>query len=209
MRTFPIKIITIDSDPRMNEMYETFFLNYLDYELVDTYSSVGEALFNYRNSVPDIIISEVSLQGISGIEGIERLRKKDDNVKIIMVSSKNDFDIIKKSFKAGANGYLTKPITEERLSYAMNSVKHNGAAMSYDVAKMVIATFQKKKYDSFSKRENQIVEYLSEGATYKTIADKLFVTASTVNFHIQNIYLKLNVNSKSEALEKLRMLEAS
>ncbi|MDT0607786.1 response regulator transcription factor [Croceitalea rosinachiae] len=209
MRTFPLKIIVIDSDPRMNEMYETYFFNSIDYELVNAYTSVGEALLNYKNTLPDIVISEVSLQGISGIDGIERLRKKDGKVKIIMVSSKSDFDIIKKAFKAGANGYLTKPISEERLSHALNSLKENGAAMSHDVAKMVIATFQKKNYDSFSKRENQIAEYLSQGATYKTIADKLFVTPSTVNFHIQNIYLKLNVNSKSEALEKLRLLEAS
>lgn len=209
MRTSPLKIIVIDSDTKMNELYETHFMGFLDYEIVGIYTSVVEALFNFRNNIPDIVISEVSLQGISGIDGIGRLRKKDDNVKIVMVSSKSDFDIIKKAFKAGANGYLTKPISEKRLLHALNSIRQNGAAMSYDVAKKVIATFQKKRYNSFSKRENQIVEYLSQGATYKTIANKLFVTPSTVNFHIQNIYLKLNVNSKSEALEKLRLLEAS
>ena len=209
MRTFPIKIVVIDSDQTMIETYESYFKEAMEYELVGVYTSVGEALINYRRSMPDIVISEVSLQGISGIEGIERLRKKDESIKIIMVSTKSEFDMIKKAFKAGANGYLTKPVTFERLMHALNSVKQNGAALSYDVAKMVISTFQKKNYNSFSKRENQIVEYLSQGATYKTIADKLFVTPSTVNFHIQNIYLKLNVNSKSEALEKLRLLEAS
>ena len=69
--------------------------------------------------------------------------------------------------------------------------------------------FQRKSYSAFSKRENQIIDYLCEGETYKTIADKLFVTPSAVNFHIQNIYLKLDVNSKSEALEKLRLLDCA
>jgi DNA-binding NarL/FixJ family response regulator len=151
----------------------------------------------------------VSLFGISGIEGIQYFRKKDIHVKIILLSIKNDFDIVKKAFKAGANGYLTKPVTKSRLHEALNSVKENGAALSHDVARTVVEMFQKKKYESLSKRENQIVEYLGQGATYKSIADKLYVTPSTVNFHIQNIYLKLNVNSKSAALEKLRMLEAS
>ena len=67
--------------------------------------------------------------------------------------------------------------------------------------------FQRKSYASFSDRENQIIDYLGQGATYKTIADNLFVTPSTINFHIQNIYLKLNVNSKSEALSKLREMD--
>ncbi|MDT0539924.1 MULTISPECIES: response regulator transcription factor [Croceitalea] len=209
MKKLPLKVIVIDNDEKMNDWYQNYFIHDPDYLLVETYTTVNAALINYQNNLPDIIISEVSLLGISGIDGIERFRKKSTTIKIIIASSKSDFELIKRAFKIGANGYLTKPISKERLFHALISVKHNGAALSYDVAKKVIATFQKKKYESFSKRENQIAEFLSQGATYKTIAHKLFVTPSTVNFHIQNIYLKLNVNSKSEALEKLRILEAS
>lgn len=209
MKKIPLKILVIDNDQKMNDVYQAYFGHSIEYELVETYTSVSEALRNYKNIAPDIIISEVSLKGLTGIDAIEKLRKNDAKVKIIIVSSKADFDIIKSAFKTGANGYLTKPISKERLFHALNSVRQNGAALSYDVAQKLVATFQKKNYASFSKRENQIVEYLSQGATYKTIANKLFVTPSTVNFHIQNIYLKLNVNSKSEALEKLRFLEAS
>ena len=72
-----------------------------------------------------------------------------------------------------------------------------------------VSKFQRTSYDFFSERENQVVEYLSQGATYKTIAEKLFVTASAINFHVQNIYLKLDVNSKSDALRKLQELEYS
>jgi DNA-binding NarL/FixJ family response regulator len=78
--------------------------------------------------------------------------------------------------------------------------------MSNDIVKKVIANFRRKSFKLFSERENQILDYLSKGATYKVIADKLFVTTSTVNFHIQNIYLKLDVNSKSEALSKIEQL---
>ena len=99
---------------------------------------------------------------------------------------------------------MTKTITRKRLYHALNAVKNEGAVIGNDIAKTIISMFQPKSYQSFSERENQIIDYLGQGATYKTIADKLFVTTSAINFHIQNIYLKLNVNSKSEALLKLQ-----
>ena len=118
-----------------------------------------------------------------------------------------DFDVIKNAFKKGANGYLTKPLTLDKLEHALRSMEKEGAAMSNDIVKKIIHNFHKKTFAFFSERENQIVDYLCQGATYKMIAQKLFVTTSAVNFHIQNIYLKLDVNSKSEALSKLEQLQ--
>ena len=135
---------------------------------------------------------------------------KEVNARLIFLSSdfvfsgENEFEIIKRAFKNGANGFLTKSVTRKRLQYALHSIKNEGAALSNDVAKKIISTFQTKSYQSFSERENQIIDHLSQGATYKIIAEKLFVTTSAINFHIQNIYLKLNVNSKSETLMKLQ-----
>ena len=117
--------------------------------------------------------------------------------------------MVKKAFKNTANGYLSKPVSERTLYNALDSIKSDGATMSNDIISQIISKFQGKSYEFFSERENQVVEYLCQGATYKTIAEKLFVTASAVNFHIQNIYLKLNVNSKSEALRKLQEMEFS
>lgn len=108
-----------------------------------------------------------------------------------------------------ANGYLSKPVGIDNLYHALNAIKYEGATMSNDIAKKIISMFQRKTQASFSERENQIIDYLCQGATYKTIAENLYVTPSTVNFHIQNIYVKLNVNSKSEALSKLREMENS
>ena len=146
---------------------------------------------------------------INGIEGIRLFRKKDPNVKIIMLSAQNNFDLVKKAFKNTANGYLSKPVTERALYNALDSIKSEGATMSNDIISQIISKFQRKSNEFFSERENQVIDYLSQGATYKTIAEKLFVTASAINFHVQNIYLKLDVNSKSEALRKLQELEYS
>jgi DNA-binding NarL/FixJ family response regulator len=206
MNSNTLKIIIIDNDPLFHEAYRFHFKTFSDYSLEGLYLSVEEALSDYDNVMPDIIVSEVRLPELNGIEGIRFFRKRDRNVKIIMISDQSDFEVIKKAFKNGANGYLTRPVSNERLHNALNSIKNEGAAMSNDIIKKVISNFHRKSYQFFSERENQIVDYLCRGATYKIIADKLFVTTSTINFHIQNIYLKLNVNSKSEALSKLREL---
>ena len=204
MKTDILNIIIIDNNLLIHNTYKKYFEQYDEYDLKGIYASVEGALFDYNDVMPDIIISEVSLPKTSGIDGLQSFRKKDPHVKIIMVSEQSDFEVIKRAFKNGANGFLTKSISEERLYHALNSIKYDGAIIGSGIAKKVISMFQRKSYQSFSERENQIIEHLSQGATYKTIADKLFVTTSAINFHIQNIYLKLNVNSKSEALTKLQ-----
>lgn len=206
MKTQILKIILVEKEKSKHQDYQSYFRNFPEYNLVGTYTSANEALKDYKNTMPDIIISEVNLDEVSGLDAIRLFRRKDHNVKIIMISQFNDFDVIKESFKKGANGYLTKPITEEKLYHALNCIRKEGATISNDIVKKVISNFHRKSYQFFSERENQIVHYLCKGATYKMIAEKLFVTTSAVNFHIQNIYLKLDVNSKSEALTKLEQL---
>ena len=209
MNTNISKIIVIDNDLTFHDKYQRYFESYLDYSLNGIHISISDALAEYDYLLPDIIFSEVALSQECGIEGIRRFRKKDPNVKIIMLSEQNDFELVKKAFNNGANGYLSKPVTERTLYNALDSIMSEGATMSNDIISKIISKFQRRSYDFFSERENQVVEYLSQGATYKTIAEKLFVTASAINFHVQNIYLKLDVNSKSDALRKLQELESS
>lgn len=206
MKLNTLKIIVIDNDLLLHEAYKYYHKTYIEYSLGGIYTSMKDALQDYDNIQPDIIISEVSLPQSDGIEAIASFRKKDPNVKIIMMSNQSDFETVKKAFKYGANGYITKPISRKKFYRSLNSIKYEGAAMSSDIVKKVIANFHRKTYRFFSERENQIIDYLCHGATYKVIAEKLFVTTSTINFHVQNIYLKLNVNSKSEALLKLKEL---
>ncbi|WP_396637369.1 response regulator [Maribacter sp. R77961] len=206
MKTKRSKIIVIESDATLHIAYTNYFEKFFEYSLEGIYCNTYDALKTFKKIKPDIIVTEVNLDTINGIESIRYFKRKDWNVKIIMISHNNDFDVIKKAFKNGANGYLTKPMNADKLYYALNCIQKEGAVMSNDIVKKVIANFRRKSFKLFSERENQILDYLSKGATYKVIADKLFVTTSTVNFHIQNIYLKLDVNSKSEALSKIEQL---
>ena len=199
--------MVIDEDPKIHETYATYFSTYQEYHLAGIYRTVEKALEDYDRVCPDIVLSEVSFSGLSGIEGLIEFQKSENSAMVIMVSYEDDYNGITKAFKFGAEGYLTKPISKKELRKALNSIKYEGAAISSDIAKKIIAMYRRKTYKSFSERENQIIEYLGQGATYKAIADKLFVTTSTINFHIQNIYVKLDVNSKSEALKKIREMD--
>lgn len=206
MRREALNVIIIENDLSLHKTYHGYFKTYDQFNLKAIFTSIEDALNVYDKLAVDIIISEVTLSKINGLDGILHFRKTDPNVKILIASRQNDLKIIKKAFKNGANGFLTKTVTRKRLHQALLSLKNEGTAISNDVAKKIISIFQRKSYQSFSERENQIIDYLSQGATYKTIAEKLFVTTSAINFHIQNIYLKLNVNSKSEALLKLQQI---
>ncbi|WP_422079988.1 response regulator [Ulvibacterium sp.] len=207
MNQDPLKIIVIDHEQSFHTTYETYFGSFLEYALKGVYPTIKDALYAYNHLFPDVIFSEIELPDRCGIESIQLFRQKDPEVKIIMLSADNDFELIKKAFKHGANGYVTKPLNERSLFNALDAIQREGATLSNDIAKKIIAMFQRKSRQYFSERENQVIDYLCQGATYKTIAEKLFVTPSAVNFHIQNIYLKLDVNSKSEALSKLQELE--
>ncbi|MCK0159763.1 response regulator transcription factor [Allomuricauda sp. F6463D] len=207
MKTDLLKIAIIDNDGAIGGIYNQYFQENDQYQLLGTYSSIHELLSNFGRSHPDIIICEAMLNGISGIDGLNYFFRKNKDLKVLMMSKTNDFNLIKDAFKNGASGYLIKPITKDRLYNALNTLKQHGIALELDVAKKIIDSFQSKSYDAFSKKENEIIELLTQGFTYKMIADKLFVTPSAVNFHIQNIYVKLNVNSKSEALRKIKEME--
>ena len=209
MNTTTLKVIVIDDDPKFQKTYSYYFSTYREYELAGIYHTVEEALEDYDEVRPDIVLSEIGFTGLSGIEGLIEIQKSENAAMVIIVSFEDDFDRIMKAFKFGAEGYLTKPIGKKRLRHALNSIKNEGAAISHDIAKKIISMYRRKSYECFSERENQIIEHLGQGATYKAIAEKLFVTPSTINFHIQNIYIKLNVNSKSEALKKIREMNAA
>lgn len=201
------RIIILEQDVTLHNVYKNHFSQLENYQHVGSYTNAEDALKSIKYTQPHIVLTEIKLQNGSGIEAIKLFRKQKWDIKIIMFSEINDFDVIKNAFKKGANGYLTKPLTLDKLEHALSSIEKEGAAMSNDIVKQVIHNFHKKTFAFLSERENQIVDFLSQGATYKMIADKLFVTPSAVNFHIQNIYLKLDVNSKSEALTKLEQLQ--
>ena len=159
---------------------------------------------------PFIVFLDIGLPGISGIEGVAIINKKFSDTHLVILSGNTDEEIIWQAISKGANGYLLKPVTLEEIKKQIEIVKNGGALISPEIAQILIGRVnnigQKKKSvvsDKLTARENEVIEQLVNGFTYKEIANVLGISVSTVNDHLKNIYSKLGVNSKAELISKI------
>ena len=154
----------------------------------------------------DIALADIGLPGISGISGIKILKRDYPGINIIMLTVYNDSTRIFNSLCAGASGYLLKNTPLEEIKKAIEELDSGGAPMSPEIARKVIEYFNPKKTDNYkstlTSKENEIVNLMVDGLSYKMIADKIGISIDTVRFHIKNIYRKLHVNSKGEVISK-------
>jgi DNA-binding NarL/FixJ family response regulator len=158
---------------------------------------------------PDIVLMDVQLPNMSGIECTARLKQLFPTLHIIMVTVYEDTDRIFKALRAGACGYLLKRCTPEELLAAVREVRQGGAPMSREIARKVIASFQEPltaaaEVEELSPREREILELLAAGFPNKQIADRLGLTDGTVRWHLRHVYNKLHVRSRTEAALKFR-----
>ncbi len=158
---------------------------------------------------PEVILMDIDLPGMSGIEGIKRLKEISDDYNILVLTIYDEKDTIFEALCAGACGYLVKKTPPARLLEAIREANEGGSPMNSHIARKVVSFFQHKKvtqvqHEDFSltNREKEVLSGLVEGNSYKAIADSLFISVETVRFHFRNIYKKLHVHSQSEAVIK-------
>lgn len=174
---------------------------------VSTFESM-ELFFEAMTSAaipPEVILSDIGLPGMDGIEGIKMIRRNYPDADVIMLTVFSDSDKIFNSLCAGATGYLLKGTPFTDVLKAIKLIHSGGSYMSPSIARKVINYFvPEKKFisDQLTLKEKNIIEGLTEGLSYKLIADKLEISIDTVRFHIKNIYRKLHVNSKAEVISK-------
>ena len=162
---------------------------------------------------PDIVLMDVQLPNMSGIECCAQLKELLPSAQIIMVTVYEDTERIFKALRAGACGYLLKRCTPEELILAIREVKLGGAPMSREIARKVIASFREplaaaKEVEDLSPREREILELLAQGFSNKKIADRMGVTDGTVRWHLRHVYHKLHVRSRTEAALKFHSVKA-
>lgn len=160
-----------------------------------------------ENQKPDIILMDIQLPGMSGIEGIKLIKEKFPDIEIIMLTVYHDSHKIFNSLCAGASGYLLKHTSLPEIKESIETLLNGGAPMSPQIARKVIEHFQKPEPKKENKanltpREQDIVTGLVDGLSYKMIADRYDISIDTVRAHIRNIYKKLHVNSKAEVIAK-------
>ena len=174
---------------------------------VAAYSNGEDAVADLPVVNPDVVLMDINLPGISGIECISRLKEQDLPMLFIMLTIFEDSDAIFQSLSAGASGYLLKQTPPARLLEAIQEVYQGGSPMSREIARKVIQSFQHPETNQLTEinltnREEEILSYLVKGLLYKEIAGKLFIGVETVRTHIRHIYEKLQVRTRSEAIVK-------
>ena len=200
------KVTVIEDDNNLRNSLETLLNTTAGYCCVSSYDSCESAIRRIVKDNPDIILMDIELAGrISGIEGVKLIKELLPVVNIIMLTIHEDNDSVFHSLKNGASGYLIKNTSFADIISRIKEVLDGGAPMSMTIAKMVIASFcpQKEKLP-FSARELEVLEKLVEGKSYQAIANQLFIEKTTVKFHIGNIYKKLHVENKAEAIIKVK-----
>lgn len=175
-----------------------------DHNVVGAYDSCEKAIKNLLKDQPEVILMDLDLPGMHGIEGIQRIKKSHPDINIIVLTVHEDSEMVFEALCAGASGYITKNANHSRLLDAIDEVQTGGAPMSSKIAKLVVDSFQKNHNSPLTGRETEVLEQLAKGKSYSIIADELFIHKETVKSHIKNIYFKLQVNSKAEALEIAR-----
>jgi DNA-binding NarL/FixJ family response regulator len=202
--------IVEDNEP-FRQGLEAIIKSENDFSLVASYASAEKALADLPENPPDIVICDISLPGMRGTELIVRLKDKLLQTQFMVCSIHDDNDTIFEALKCGASGYILKdPVTADEIIKAVHDLYNGGSPMSPFIARKVISSFQKSAdsdaHSLLSQREKEVLNLLSKGLLYKEIARELFVSTETVKKHLKNIYQKLHVQNKIEALNKFKLL---
>lgn len=196
------RICIIEDNDVVREGFALLIDSVNEFEVVGTYATCEEAIRRLKDDHPDVILMDIELPGINGIEGSTRIKKLLPEVHIIVITVHENSELVFEALCAGACGYITKNTEYSRLIDSIKEAMNGGAPMSSNIARMVVESFQKNQNTPLTGRETQVLELLSKGKSYTVIADELFIHKETVKSHIKNIYFKLQVHSKADAIEK-------
>jgi DNA-binding NarL/FixJ family response regulator len=178
------------------------------FRCVQRFPSAEKALPALLRSKPDVVLMDINLPGMSGIECTRELKVHQPALAIMVLTVYDDDDKIFESLKAGASGYLLKKTPPAKILEAILELHNGGSPMTAGIARRVVQSFQSmgpsaKETENLSKREHEILFYLAKGYRYQEIADTMFISFETVRTHLRNIYQKLHVRSRSEAVLKV------
>ncbi len=198
-----IKVSIVEDHDAYREVISDIIANAEGFEVIAAYSAIEEITDDILQA--DVILMDIGLPGKSGIEGLKEIKHHSPDTHIIMLTNYIDDDKIFEALSAGADGYLLKKVSTTRILEAITDTYRGGASITPLIARRVLQTFKipvdaEKKHAKLSPREIEILALLVQGQNYKTAAEALFISPETVRNHIRNIYKKLQVRSRSEAV---------
>lgn len=206
-RSEPIRVAIVDDEGELREQIAAYVDHAPGFRCVRACASAEEALRWLPQDRPDVVLMDINLGAMDGIECVRRLKPQLPETQIVMLTVFEDTERIFRALAAGATGYLLKRLAPPRLLDAIREVHAGGSPMSAPIARKIVTSFQQPPprpdpAAELSPREREVLEGLAEGRAYKEIADKLGVSIHTVRNYIRRIYEKLHVRSRTEAVAK-------
>ncbi len=202
---FKKRILIVEDDQEIRNSFSLIVNSSQKFMVINSYGSCEDAIENLNRDKPEIVLMDIELPGMNGIQGTKIIKDKSPHTEIVMVTVYEDSELVFEALKAGASGYITKSANYMELLSALEEISKGGAPMSSRIARMVIDNYHVNPNSPLTKRETEILQLISEGKTYTQISEELFISKETSKTHIKNIYSKLQVNSKSEAIAKANL----
>lgn len=202
-----IKILLYDDSEVMRETLVLLLSNTDGFEVVGAFDNCETAVKDISTLKPDVVLLDIDMPAMTGIEGLVKIRGQHPDVKILMLTVFDDNKNVFEAIRQGANGYLLKKTPPAKLIDYIREVYEGGAPMNASIATQVLKMFAGMQPSAspdyaLSQREKQVLQSLVDGNSYKMVAAEMFISIDTVRSHIRSIYDKLHVNSKSEAVAK-------
>jgi DNA-binding NarL/FixJ family response regulator len=206
-------VAIIEDDAPNREIWAEWVDRSPDFKCIAQFGSVEAALPKIPELQPRIVLSDINLPGLSGIEGVRKLKPLLPNTQFVMLTVYEDADHIFEALAAGATGYMLKDTKRNQLLEALREVMAGGSPMSANIARKVVQSFQRPvspspttsappETENLSPRESEVLDLLAQGLLYKEISEKLGVSMPTVNTYIRRIYEKLQVRSRAQAVAR-------
>lgn len=199
-----IRVSIVDDDQQFRQLLEGYLNQSADFCCSSTYADPAEALRGLPGDHPDVVLMDLQMPGMSGIECIAALRQAAPDIRAIMLTVFEQDENVFRALAAGAYGYLVKRTAPPRILDAIREVTEGGSPMSAHIARKVVASFHQQETIALSPQEREVLGRLSQGHTYSRIAADLDITVHTVRNYIRRIYEKLQVHSRTEAVAKFR-----
>lgn len=203
-----LRLIVYEDNDKLRQALELIFGGSEDVHLCAAFPDCGSVVEDVQALAPDVVLMDIDMPGVNGIEGVRRIKEVAPNVRVLMHTVFDEDTKIFDALAAGADGYLLKSVSPVQLYSAIGDVAGGGSPMSPGVARKVLESFRQKEESkqedtvSLSQREREILQLLTHGHTYKRIAADCGISIDTTRTHIKNIYTKLHVNCGTEAVAK-------
>ena len=203
----PISVSIVEDNDKLRGTLARVLNRADGFRCVSQHPSAEDALKDLPNVKPEVVLMDINLPGMNGVECVRQLKQLSPQIQVMMLTVYEDTENIFNALAAGASGYLLKRTSSRELLEAIQHVRSGGSPMTMHIARKVVQSFQKsaasaQATENLSEREQQVLDLLSQGLIYKEIADKLGISYETVHTYIRRIYEKLQVRTRTEAVTK-------